>query len=635
MSLLTKVEIGGVDVSSYLINYEIEKTFGDEITEVEMEFVSSVNTAVTIDVGTTIEIWSGHTTSTDLKTFDGRIEKYEPEGGTIKIVGKDKIWDLVKKEVTYSYDSNNDASAGVISEIFKDLVTTHGGLNADATTIQDSGTAKTISKFICNHTDVFERCKALATALDWQFYYRADTDKVYFEPKGYTTNTTDLTIGSNVITVPEWKIDSSDMVNDLTITGAYQEVETTESGQIGTTSGYATTGITLTKTPTSVKLYLDAANPPTTLKTGGIEDSSSSYDYTVDKVNKKILPFSAFTNAHFAQVNYSYKIPATIRVYKQSSIDSYTTFKKTISLLDLRGTGDAETRGRDFLSKYSTPFKYTKLKIEATSDNDYQVGDLVTVTDLVNTPNVIEETFVINRLTIRYPGDYVSLYIGDREWRLAEWQSNVEERLKRIEEEQFQNQDVIVQYIELENDGNFKPRPRYFKLLKDVVDLNNSFILGHPTAGVLGTNPLGVTYDSQNVLQTLIQGNMTYEEYVYDTDFHDSGNSTATFTTGTNTISFTSGQVWRSEQIDLGSTLSYIKVTLGTTTGTLTIEISSDNGSTWQTVTDDTRTAVTTSDGTGTLVRITESNSSTASITNTTDSYSINTAPAIKVVMEV
>ncbi len=187
-------------------------------------------------------------------------------------------------------------------------------------------------------------------------------------------------------------------------------------------------------------------------------------------------------------------------------------------------------------------------------------------------------------------------------------------------------------------DRTFKPRRRYLKLQKQVITDTNSLIWDHPSnqgkwndGGSITTKWGGTAFGSITT-QKLVQGNMTYEEYCYDTDFHDSVNSTATFSTVTNDISFTDGQIWYSEAIDIGTTLTAITVTLGTTVGTLVIEISSDNKSTWQTVSDGIRTAVTTSDGTGTFIRITSTGVSSIDLTQ--DSYGQNTAPVIKAQME-
>ena len=358
MTMLTQVIVDGIDITSYLINYTIENTYGFATNEADIKILKSVSAVLSISTGQTITIYRGWTIPTEEKVFEGYVESFEPEGGTIDIVGKDKMWDLVRKEVTHTYDSTIDASAGVISEIFKDLVITYGGLNADVTSIQSSGSAITLGKFVCNHTDIFERCKALNKILDWQFYYRSDTDLVYFESKGFTSNTTVLTIGDNVYNVPKWTYDNTEMVNDLTVVGAYQEIEATESGRIGTTSGYNPSDIAINFEPISVKMYMDASNPPTTLRVGGLPDSTSVYYYYVDKNQKKIYPAvgTSFFPTDYAEIRYSHAVPIPIHMYSQASIDSYGQFKKTITYKDLRSVADAEQRGTNYLLKYSTPF---------------------------------------------------------------------------------------------------------------------------------------------------------------------------------------------------------------------------------------------------------------------------------------
>jgi hypothetical protein len=323
------------------------------------------------------------------------------------------LWDAVRKEVTHTYQ-DTDAQAGKLSAIFTDLITTYAGLTADATTVQDSGTVFTISKFLCNHTDPFERCKALATSLDWQFYYRADTDKVYFEPKGFTGNANTLTVGENVIQVPRWQQDITEMANNITFIGAFVEVETTESGQINGTTGplYKTTGISITKEPVSVKLYGPLTlNPETntpadnTVLKGGEPQSTGTFVYRVDKPAKLIIPYGTFTDTKYYQVRYSMAVPVPVNMYDQISIDTYGEFKKTITLEDVRSVSDAETRGQNYLSRYKNPFTYTTLKVKSLSTLSLAVGENIRVVDNVNTP-VVDGTYTINKHRTRYPGDY-------------------------------------------------------------------------------------------------------------------------------------------------------------------------------------------------------------------------------------
>lgn len=512
--MLTQVEINGIDVTSKVINYEVERSFGDVISEVDINVVKTISGLVSLSVGQSITIYRGWTTATEEKIFSGFLEMMDPEGGKIKIVGKDKMWALVRKEVTHTYDSSIDASAGNISEIFKDLVTTFGGLTADATSVQNSGTTTVIEKFVCNHTDIMERCQALARILDWQFYYRSDTDKVYFEPRGFTSNSTVLTVGSNIIQMPKWSYDTTEMVNDLTVAGAFQEIETTESGQVGVTSGYTTASITINFTPISVKVYMDASNPPTTLKTGGLPDSTGTFDYYVDKPNKKIIPApsTTFTTNHYAEIRYSHAIPVPVHTYNQLSIDTYggpdkIPFKKTITFTDIRSVDDAMQRATNFLNKYSTPFVSATIRVKSVSTYGIREGDILRIVDSKSIPNV-DGFFVVTRLKIRYPADFEEYVIGDKAWRLGQWQASVEERLKRILEDQIANQDIVTEIVTVDNSvsNSIEVVPRYFKIVRE-------------DTGVPSTHTI---FQYQNI----------YTEDFADTDFKDAGNTTASWTTG-------------------------------------------------------------------------------------------------------
>jgi len=618
--MLTKVDIDGTTVTTKLINWELEKTYGDTISEIELKFVKGVNDLVTIQTGQTLEVWRGWSVATEEKIFDGYIEKFEPEAGTVKITGLDKLWDLVRKEVNTVYDSGSHATAGVISDIFDDLVTTYGGLSTTSSTIQSSGSTLIIQKFVCNHTDIFERCKALAEALDWQFYYNSDDGYVYFEPKGYTTNSTTLTIGSNVYNLPRWQYDNTEMANDITFVGGYQEVETTESGQIGVTAGYTTTGISIDYEPISVKVYGDAANPPTTLKTGGLPDSSSSYDYYVDKDQKKILPAigTTFTGNDFYEIRYSAAAPIPITLYRQKSIDTYGLFTKTITLKDIRSVVDAEQRGNEYLDKYSQPFTYATLYVKNDSTYNLAVGQKIRVIDSKTKPNV-DDIFVINRLRIKYPSNYDELDVGDRFWRLADFQSKTLEKLKRLEESEFQNQDLINKRVDILNsdDDPLEKENRYLKLLTQTVSGTNCFIFGNADYGKFGTGKFGDNDVGSETINYLRQYNNSYTETFIDTDFKDTVNTTADWDTTNKYLDFTSGEVAYSDSVDYNNgTITTATLTVTIDSGTFDLYMTAD-GTNWESVTSGTAHTFTDT-GTDLRWRIDENAASTGRITEVT-----------------
>lgn len=563
--MLTKVEINNIDVTSDLLNYEMEKVYGDAINLISLNFIKRVSESLTLQTGLSVEVWRGWSSATEEKIFDGYIESFEPEGGKVKINAKDKMWDLIRREVTHVYDSTIDASAGKLSDIFIDLVTTYGGLTADSTSVQDSGDVFLLNKFVCNHSDIFERCKALANALNWQMYYKASTDKVYFEPKGYNANATILNVGSNVIGVPKWTYDNTEMVNDVTVVGAYQEIETTESGRIGVTSGYTADYVQINFEPISVKIYNDNNNPPTTLKVGGLPDSTGTFDYYVDKNQKKIYPSpgNTFSTNSYMEIRFSHAVPIPIHMYNQASINSYGKFTKTITYKDLRSVSDAETRASNYLDQYSTPFLYTTLKVKNLSSNSIDVGQLIRVLDNLSSP-AVDENLIINRHRIRYPADYDELDVGDKVWRLAEWNAKIEEKLKRIEEEELANQDLITELVSVDN-SPLEHVPRYFQVKYQNM-AGDTLLWGNPDWGtfgtykwgsvvenagfILGLGKLGLSKLGSQVTSELNhyvrQYNNEYEETFIDDDFKDS----STTATWSGTLDFTNGQIAVSTSID-------------------------------------------------------------------------------------
>ena len=647
----TYVTVAGIDVTSKVVSWKFIDTYGSEIPDLTMSFSKSVVDLLTIENGDEVIVKRGPTTGQEYNVFRGNVDTVAKKEATLIVKAKDKLIALVKTDVNTSFDKDIDVEAGVGSAIVNTLITTFGGLSTNSgATVVSTGATVLLDKFVCRKTDIFERIKTIATIYDYQIYYNYDDDYVYFEPTGTTTHATTLTIGTNVSNLPTWELDNTQLVNQIRVEGAEQIVETTESGQIGVTSGYTVTDILLTKQPFSTKVYADSSNPPTTLRTGGTLNATSSFDYYVDEQNKKIIWSSTYTpgGSDYVEVRYGYPSPIPVLRKNSVSITVYGLSSTTKHFSDLRTIEDATNRANLYLNTYSEPFIRSELHVPDIT-LDYRAGQLVEISDPIN---VETRTLVINKLTKAWPHKYDILAVGNEEYAIAEYNRFTLDRIKRLEEEQSKNDDILIQIFDLVRD--FKPRRRYMKLQKQSIagdtlvwknptygiwnsynwgsTAQTSFILGHSSYGILGTSQLG-TQASSPVTVKLVQGNMIYREYCYDTDFHDAVNSTATFSTVTNDIAFTAGQVWYSNVIDLGTTLSQIRVDLGTVVGTLLIEISSDNKSTWQTVSETVLTTVTTSDGTGTFIRITENAAGVATIDLTQDSFGQNTEPVIKVTM--
>jgi len=605
--LKSKVIIDGITildssdsgVSSLVSDWEYERTGTNEISELTINVIKNIGNDITLRVGQTVSIWKGFTTSTDTKVFDGFISEFEPDGGLVKITAKDKLWDLIRRNVNKVYESSGP-QAGQISAIATDLIETHGGLTADVVAT-GTETTETVDEFRCVHTDVFERLKALATAVRYQFWYDAINDTVHFEPEGYNDSEATLTVGTDIIGIPKWSNDTSRMVNDLRVDGAVSLTQIRKpigSGDatIGTTADFTADYILLDKTPESVELIVAGD-----VKEGGTKDASSGHYYYIDKENKKIMPKTGTTfPASTSHVSYSWYAPSPIHQFNQDSIDTYGLFKKQMTVSDIQTIADAEVRTVEILSKFSQPFLVGELLVKSVSTIDVNLGDTVTIVDNINSPN-INKRLVVTKQVLKYPGINQELTVGDESIRLADWQVDVEARLKRIEESlSLSNQDLILELIDIQNTAQVVPRYRKIQSASIAGDVliwgstdfgiwgtgkwgdtaNISFVLGNVSAAVLGTSKLG-SQTSENVDHYIQQYENKYEETFVDDDFEDT-DGTGTWLTGT----MLTGETLISSSIDYNNGIVTIcKATFtGSGAGTPTYYLMAD-GTNWDEVT--------------------------------------------------
>lgn len=647
MAILQELKIGGNDYSSYVLEWEVHEEMDSNITSCKILFTRKVPA---ISEGSTITIKRGTSTATDEFVFNGRVEEVIKNIDSVEVAGKDMLADLIKAEVTKSFDKNVDTEAGKISAMFLTLINTYGGgtLTADSSSVQDSGTVIILDKFVCNHEDVYKKCQELADMIDWQFYYKASTGLVYFEPKGYLGQNGTLTVGVDLEGPISWKTDSTELMNDLTVFGVTVDIETTETGQLGVTSGWTAGdgGLgPLNKEPVSTKVYADAANPPTTLRVGGVENSTSGYDYKVDKKQKRLVWETAngyaWSANHYVEVRYTHSVPVPVTGKNAVSIALYDTpgsssHKKTIFADNIHTVADAEKILSQKLSMYSLPFISTVAV--PISRIDLKVGQTVQVVD----SSLGEDTvLLVNAIKKNWPKGGDELSLGDKEWKTADWQTEVMDRILEIEANQAIASDFLVHVFDSSRDQTLERR--YFKKLKSVISGANTVAIhsnpayNNPSSDwglhntdssyVHGTAP---TYSETDTTVFLQPGNNAFKEFFYDTAFIDTNDGVLDTSTHRNTFS-ASGQVLLSGLLAIGTTYSWALLEYGTVSGSGTFEISADNKAHWQTLTEGVPTTLTYSDALGFYYRYTASEAGYIESTKTTGGKF--SAPAIKLTL--
>ncbi len=549
---LTEVKIDDVDVSSYILTrpegWKKEDTIGEVIKDITINLVYAVSSVITVDedslIGKSVTVKRGVTTSTEEFVFEGEVTQVQPAGNAVTVIAKDKLYEGVRKEVTKSFDKNIDTEAGEISEIFKTLWNDNTDLTASGTSVQDSGTVLVLIKFICNHADVYERSQALAKLLNWQMYYNPVISEVVLEPQQYVAAGIVLTVGDNITEVPKWDFNSDKQCNKVTIVGAEQEVETT---QFFSGDG-AETVSTLDKMPTSVKVYVGAANfdpgagtfphdDNDNLQVGGKDGATSgSFDYQVDEENSTVTFESGSipsNNTNNVEILYSYMQPTPVVSSNSVSIGTYGERRKTLFKSEIKTSADAEVYANKYVEFYKDPFVSATLKV--TNVKGLEVGQSVRVVD---NNNNIDRTLRVTKITKSYPYSSDRVTVGELGWEEGEWEDEVVKRIRRIEESAGRSQDLLVHVFDVTRDMTFERR--YMKLEKrssdPYVPATDIFILGDATYGVLGTSKLG---DNIPFLESqIIPGNLTYGEYLYDTDLIDTTSTTATVDTTNNEVQF-------------------------------------------------------------------------------------------------
>lgn len=642
--VLDTVSINGVTVDSYKsptngASWSMETNEDrSTIREIEIWLARNVTDVLTMDNTLNeqdVIIQRGVSSATEEKVFQGIVVNHSPVGGKYRVTCADKLFLTTKSIITKTFDINIDTEAGVISEIFKTLINDYTSLTCDDTSVQNSGTTLTLAEFKCKSVDVFSCLKRLAEALGWQFYYDPITDLVYFEPVGYQNNSTTLRTGVNIVKTPEWEQDSTQLFNYVELRGAITEVETDVDGRIGTDAGFTTSSITLPQTPSSVKVYADSSNPPTTLRTGG-NASVDVYDYEV-LTDRKLVEWntSQYTPGatDYVHIDLSYFVPVPVIVEDADSIATYSNNdpekvkKKVLQKPEITKRDDAEKYADQYLQDHKDPIKKAK-DIEVTNVSGLRVGQRVEIIDDYNTDYSGEYQIIGIKIGSPYKSDKITVASTVIDEELYAF--NIAQRVKRLEEENIGDNDLLLFVKSHKKTTKIK---KWYSQGESRTLANTTGRYSHARYGILGTNQAAPSSLPSYSAFYIIPGGNEYREFLRTDTFEGSGS--ATWNTSTNTLSFTASQTKTTGQIALGTAYTYFTVTLGSSTGSILVEISGDNGSTWQTVTLGTRTAFTSSDGTGVLLRFTETGAAAASITPSTDSYNNQDDPAIKCTLEV
>lgn len=565
------VTIDSINILPYLSSYNIIPTIdSDGITSGNLRLSLSVYDVLTPMVSQEVIISRGLVSSSEDTIFIGHINKFSVEDNLLVVHVSGRFSKYKKMLITYSFDKDIDTEAGVLSAIWGTIIN-GGGITASYET---SGTDTIISKFICNDDYRYERATTITRILGWQQYDDYNNDYIRLEPKGFTSYGTKLVVGTNIINIPAWEEELEPIVNSIKIKGVYDE----DTDVIETTGDGTTDEFNLNKEPEITEVYVNNV-----LQVRGVEDSTTSYDYLIDKINKKIIFTTPPGLGLDVSIKYSYRIPRPVQAKDYTSISQYNMERAEVYKFDdILTITDATVRIRQLLKLLAyAPVRTTLNVYPATG---IRVGMLVDVEDSINPQ--YNGTYIVNEIEYKYPEPYDTLKIGSTDFKIKQLFETISARLKVLESEQETNSEELTSLIQLID--IMRLRPRLFKrtsgTLKDAITL----YWNHPTQGKWNNFKWATSTSETLTTDLLMPGDNVFREYVYDTMFYDSVNSSGViWNTTTNEISIagTTGVLY-TNAISIGKDYTNYKMYLNNPSASgLTVEISCDGKSTWETVT--------------------------------------------------
>lgn len=128
--------------------------------------------------------------------------------------------------------------------------------------------------------------------------------------------------------------------------------------------------------------------------------------------------------------------------------------------------------------------------------------------------------------------------------------------------------------------------PRQLSMITSKQTIGDSFVLGHPDNGVLGTDTLGENNLGSVTRYRVTNPSNIFRDYLRSTTFKDAANTSATWDTTNFRITFAATQVAQTLALSLNDgtiATALLKLTTANVTniGNLTFELSADGGSNW------------------------------------------------------
>ena len=428
-----EVTINGVSVKIYIIDVEVTE-MRNGIRTATLALDHTLVDYINIRNGLSVEVimnYVGGTTT--YKKFSGLINSYQDSVSGILIQCVDDSWKATGETVTKVYKST-DSFGGDPANILIDL---YGFVNltADNTTIDP--TPVILPEITCDSAYVSAKTSSIATALGWDEWYNPTDSKMYVSnPDLYTTRTTPLTVGTNVVNFPEYNDNIFQTINEIELQGVSSDTAYQESFNGDGTS----TKFTLGRTPLSTYIYVTVGGVE---QVGTVDGASSTYDYLINKQQGFIefasgsIPAAGTSNV---VVNYTATELTSITVDDETSQVNNTKRKIVISVKDAITVDDALVRGNNMIQQSKE--NYYNFSCSVTNILDMSCRNKADYNDQTN--SIYLSNMYVNKIVWKWPDFTDEVTLGTKPFNVNNMFYNTEERVMSLERKRQEGQILTI-----------------------------------------------------------------------------------------------------------------------------------------------------------------------------------------------
>jgi len=522
---LHEIKIGDTDILDYVVDFDVYRSRdSDDLNPSKILISKAIGSLGILKFNATITIKRGISTATKQFIFKGIITDIvdNANNGVFECTIRPPNWNLSTQFIVQTFDSGS-TEAGVITSIWETIAKGEDeDINVSA---QSDSTLPSLTFFLCKGESRWERAQYLKNLIKYQSYYKPSDDTYHLEPEGFTDISGSFNVGKEILNLPNWAYDFENIINQIKVLGAVDRARFQESF----TGDDSNKDFTLTYVPEDTEVYIPSVSQAN-LQVLGIENSTETYAYTVDRENQKIsFVVAPSVGADNVIVNYSYVQQRPVIQRNSISIDKYGKREKIIKYDTIVSVDDARTQSDAILSVYANPFRSTILQIRTTTD--YFPGNRMSIVDSISDESV---TLTINKIHFKYINEFDIVEVGDKNYKVKDLFYDIIAQIDKLNSNGTDNQEILTDV--LSNDINISIS-RVFELYSASPDADTLYWDDDNQGEWDNFNWADDTVETRTLVKRVPNKDYFYEDFT-TTDYTDTANTTATVNTTNGRVEF-------------------------------------------------------------------------------------------------